>query len=286
VAERWRERSWAARLALHLLAERGRFDEAAAWEEAVAAVAPADPDLLECRARRTRGDPAALLRLADAALAADQGASHALYYRAVALALLGRSAEAAAIVDVDRFLARSRLGDSPFRAKLKGEILANPTLRPDPAGHTTRHGLRSLAFPAAGDAAAPALLDRIRSAVGGYAAALAGDHPFVRARPARGVLTAWAIVLRGRGRQLLHHHPRPWLTGVYYVAAPEGRPPPGAIRIGRLPDWAGIAPPWPIREIAPEPGTLILFPSFFPHETLPTESDAERVSVAFDVDEA
>jgi hypothetical protein len=93
-------------------------------------------------------------------------------------------------------------------------------------------------------------------------------------------------VLRGRGHQRLHHHPRPWLTGVYYVAAPGGSPPPGAIRIGPLPAWAGVDPPWPVRDIAPEPGTLLLFPSFFPHETLPTESDPERVSVAFDVDRA
>jgi tetratricopeptide (TPR) repeat protein len=286
VAERWRDRPWAPRLALRLLAERGRFDEAAAWEDEVAAVAPADPDLLECRARRVRGDPAALLALSEAALAADPGSSHAVYYCAVALALLGRSAEAAAIMDVESFLARSRLGAPAFRARLKAEIIANPTLRPDPAGHTTRHGLRTLAFPAPGDEAAPALLDLIRGAVGDYAAALDGDHPFVRARPEQAALTAWAIILRGRGHQLLHHHPRPWLTGVYYVDAPGGRPRPGAIRIGRLPGWAGIEPPWPVREIAPEPGTLLLFPSFLPHETLPTGSEAERVSVAFDVDRA
>jgi hypothetical protein len=252
----------------------------------VAAVAPADPDLIECRARRIRGDPAALLALSDSALAADPGASHALHYRAVALALLGRSAEAAEIVDIDRFLARSRLGAPAFRTRLKAEIVANPTLRPDPAGHTTRHGLRTLAFPAADDSAAPALLGMIRDAIGGYSAALGGDHPFVRARPERAALTAWAILLRGRGRQLLHHHPRPWLTGVYYVDAPGGRPRPGTIRIGRLPGWAGIEPPWPVIDIAPEPGTLLLFPSFFPHETLPTGSEAERISVAFDVDRA
>jgi tetratricopeptide (TPR) repeat protein len=269
---------------LHLLAELGRFDEASEWEEEVAAAAPADPDLLECRARRRRSDPAALLALSESALAADPGASHALYYRAVALALLGRSEEAAAIIDVDRFLARSRLGAPALRARLKAEIAANPSLRPDPAGHTTRHGLRSLAFPAPGDTAAPVLLDLIRGAVRDYSAALEGDHPFVRARPSRAALTAWAIVLSGPGRQLLHHHPRPWLTGVYYVAAPEGTPRPGAIRLGRLPAWAGIEPPWPVREIAPEPGTLLLFPSFLPHETLPTESEAERISVAFDVD--
>ena len=52
LAARCRGRPWAPRLARNLLAERCRFDEAAAWEDEVAAVAPADPDLLECRARR------------------------------------------------------------------------------------------------------------------------------------------------------------------------------------------------------------------------------------------
>jgi Flp pilus assembly protein TadD len=108
IADRWSASSWAAPFALNLLAEHGRHDGAARYEAAVAAAAPADIGLLECRARRLRGDPPALLRLSEDVLAAAPGASHALYYRAVALAQLGRAAEATEAMAVDRFLPVSR----------------------------------------------------------------------------------------------------------------------------------------------------------------------------------
>jgi hypothetical protein len=139
-----------------------------------------------------------------------------------------------------------------------------------------------------GDRAATALTESIRTAVAAYAAALTGDHPFVRARPDRATLTPWALLFRGPGHQVAHHHPGCWLTGVYYVSArrdsaQSGPKHPGAIRIGILPESAGIEPPWPVMEVEPVPGTLLLFPAFVPHETVPPGEGAERISVAFDV---
>ena len=55
------------------------------------------------------------------------------------------------------------------------------------------------------------------------------------------------------------------------------------LRVGMLPDWAGVEPPWGIHTFEPVPGTLIMFPSFVPHETVPPGDEAERMSVAFDV---
>ncbi len=290
-AARWRESPWAASLALRLLSQHGRFDEAAGFEGAVASADPADIDLLECRARRLRAEPEALLRLAGDVLALNPVSSHALYYRAVALAQLGRGEEAAVIMALDRFVQCRELPVPPgqqsgesFRGAVRAEILANSTLHPDPAAHTTRNGLRTLAFPLPGDRSAPALLETIREAILSYAEGLAGDHPFVRGRPELASFTAWAIILRAAGYQRLHHHPKPWMTGVYYVAAPPVSGNSGALRLGVLPDWAGVEPPWPVLEVAPRPGTLILFPSFVPHQTVPTGSDAERISIAFDVD--
>jgi hypothetical protein len=101
-------------------------------------------------------------------------------------------------------------------------------------------------------------------------------------------MTQWALVFRGGGHQVPHHHPGCWLTGVYYVSARRdpprpGEPLPGIIRIGGLPGWAGVEPPWELIEVEPVPGTLLLFPSFVPHETVPPGEGAERISVAFDV---
>jgi tetratricopeptide (TPR) repeat protein len=292
---RARKASWAAPFAFKLLVREGRRAETAALEAAVAAVTPADSDLLESRAKRSRDEPEELLRLSEDVLGHDPGAAHAIYYKALALAQLGRGEEAAALMGLDRFLRIAPLpappgfgGDEAFRETVRGEILANPSMVRDPAGHATRSGLRTRTFPAAGDRAAAALVGAIREAIGAYASALSGDHSFVRARPARAKLTQWALLFRGDGQQLPHHHPGCWLTGVYYVSArrdasgPEA-PCPGPIRIGILPGWAGVEPPWPVIEIEPVPGTLLLFPSFVPHETVPPGEGAERISVAFDV---
>jgi hypothetical protein len=190
---------------------------------------------------------------------------------------------------LNRFFHSRRLPPPPgyadeaaFGAELRREILANPTLHPDPAGHASSGGLRTRLFPAPGEPAAEALAEAIRAAVSSYVETLAGDHPFVRARPARATFTPWALIFRGGGRQRLHHHPGRWLTGVYYVGGGDSAP-SGALRIGGLPAWAGVEPPWPVLEIAPEPGTLLLFPSFVPHETIPPEPGTVRISVAFDV---
>jgi hypothetical protein len=55
------------------------------------------------------------------------------------------------------------------------------------------------------------------------------------------------------------------------------------LRVGGLPGWTAAKPPWPVVDVEPVPGRLILFPSYVPHETLPTGSDQTRISVAFDV---
>ncbi len=289
------EAPWAPVFAFNLLARQSRRSETLDLEAAVAAIRPADPNLLESRAKRARDDPSALLRLCEEVLSHDPASAHAIHYKAVALAQLGRRDEAAELMALDRFLRIAPLpappgfgGDEAFREEVRAEIIANPSLHPDPVGHATRSGLRTRHFPAAGDRAAAALIDSIRTAVAAYAEALSGDHAFVRARPERATLTPWALLFRGPGHQVAHHHPGCWLTGVYYVSARRDIPRPdlplpGTIRIGVLPDGAGAAPPWPVLEVEPVPGTLLLFPAFVPHETLPPGEGAERISVAFDV---
>jgi hypothetical protein len=286
----WPSSLWAQKLRLKLLMRAGREAEAEELEAALARADPADPDLLTFRAAKLRDSPNALLDLCDEALEHCPQAVHVLYHKALALTALGRSKEAAALMGLDSFLRIVRL-DPPrpfddrngFAAELRSEIEANPTLHSDPIGHATRKGRRTATFPLPGDRAGTALIDAIKAQVADYCAGLAGDHPFVAARPRRANLKSWALIFDARGHQVLHHHPGPWLTGVYYAAAPEGRDRPGALRIGSVPAWLGAPPPWKVVDVAPEPGTLVLFPSFVPHETLPTGREETRISVAFDV---
>ena len=294
MARDWPDQDWARLLSFTILRRQGREAEAAAFEDAVAELDPANVDLLDARAMRATGKPEALLDTADTVLSIVPGASHALYYKAVALAQLGRGDEATAVMGIDRFLQATVLptpaaftDTDAFHDTLKAEILANPHLHADPVGHASRGGLRTRVFPAPTDVAAPALLDAIRNAVSVYAAGLTGDHPFVAARPASASFTPWALIFRGDGYQRLHHHPGRWLTGVYYVSLPDTLEDadalPGGIVLGGLPEWTGITPPWPLLRISPKPGMLLLFPSFVPHETLPTGREGDRISVAFDI---
>ncbi|MEA3010789.1 MAG: hypothetical protein QOJ91_2481 [Sphingomonadales bacterium] len=287
VADGIADRARRARLSLTLLAQAGRFDAAARFEAEVAACEPRHPMLLECRMRRFRSDPRAMLALCDEL---PPGDTRAIYHRAIALAQLGRAGEASALMGIERFVGDDRI-EAPdgypngpdFRAELAAELGGAADLRPDPAGHATVNGLRTRLFPRAGDRASQALVGGLRARIERFAASLEGDHPFVRSRPQRAMLNAWGLVFHSGGRQRVHCHPERWATGVFYAASPEVESDGGSIRIGILPDWAGIDPPWPVLTLKPVPGRLLIFPSFVPHDTVPTGAGGQRIAVAFDV---
>jgi hypothetical protein len=284
----WPDSLWSARLQLRLQWLERRSGEPSPAEATVARADPADPILFEVRAARLRRQPEALLRLCDDVLASDPTALHVLYPRSIALATLGRAEEAGEAMDFQRLLHVVDLNqfDESFLEAVAAEVRNNRSLQEDPTGHATVNGLRTRVFPAAGDAAAPVLMDAIREEAGRYADGLAGDHPFLSARPRHATFTKWALLFKADSYQRVHTHPGSWATGVFYVKAPGGSPRPGRIRFGGFPDWAEVPPPWPIIEHEPEPGRLIVFPSFVPHETVPTGSDGQRISIAFDVSKA
>ncbi|MEO9824539.1 MAG: TIGR02466 family protein [Paracoccaceae bacterium] len=85
-----------------------------------------------------------------------------------------------------------------------------------------------------------------------------------------------------------HTHPGAHWSGVYYVAQPdvdEGNS--GMIEFvdarTDLPNWRILkAAPYRLKKkMRPEPGEIILFPSYLVHWVYPNETDGERVSIAF-----
>jgi hypothetical protein len=99
-------------------------------------------------------------------------------------------------------------------------------------------------------------------------------------------ITSWALISSGYGYNVPHIHHRGRFTGVLYIAGPneigpDGYP-VGALRIGP-PEVAPNAVGWPDFAIAPKPGRLVLFPSYFTHWTAPLGKPALRISIAFDV---
>ncbi len=130
---------------------------------------------------------------------------------------------------------------------------------------------------------------RIENAVVGHIAALGPpdpSHPILRHRPRKVRFAgSWSVRLQGAGHHSNHIHPQGWLSSALYIAVPPeseaGPPPAGYLQLGVPPAELGIALP-PIRQIAPEPGWLTLFPSTMWHGTVPI-AGGERMTVAFDV---
>ena len=97
---------------------------------------------------------------------------------------------------------------------------------------------------------------------------------------------AWSVRLRGQGFHTNHIHPQGWLSSALYVhLPPEVRDPKdtsGFIQFGQPMAELGLDLE-PRRVVKPEVGTLVLFPSYMWHGTVPFESEEPRITVAFDL---
>src|SRR5262249_12518318 len=99
-------------------------------------------------------------------------------------------------------------------------------------------------------------------------------------------IRSWALISSGYGYNVPHIHHHGCITGVFYIAGPykigPGGHPVGALRIGAR-ETVLNREGWPDLAIAPKPGTLVLFPSYFTHWTVPAGKPTLRISIAFDV---
>jgi len=94
----------------------------------------------------------------------------------------------------------------------------------------------------------------------------------------------WSVRMTNGGYQPNHVHDRGWISGVYFVSImPSERP--NDPRAG----WSKFGEPnrppagcGPEKFVEPQPGTLVLFPSYMWHGTVPFEG-AEWLSLAFDM---
>ena len=120
-----------------------------------------------------------------------------------------------------------------------------------------------------------------------YMAALGQGPDPLRARNRRGyrISGIWSVRLRAGGFHIDHVHPDGWLSSACYIALPPtlkhaGRE--GWIKFGE-PGPPTSPPLGPEHFVRPEPGRLVLFPSYMWHGTVPFEGDQPRLTVAFDV---
>ncbi|MEM8743320.1 MAG: 2OG-Fe(II) oxygenase family protein, partial [Pseudomonadota bacterium] len=200
------------------------------------------------------------------------------------------------LVDLEQFV-RPILNDPPdgydsidaFNMALNTHVTSHPTLAQSPASHTTMNGKQTGTINAGTKGPVEALEELIEYAIGQYVAGVAEQksHPVVAHKPAKYELAIWGTVLEGEGFQAPHIHPSGWLSGVYYPQVPKIVEEEGSnygwIEFGQPGPEYHFSKESPLRLVKPEPGMMVMFPSYMFHRTIPFESDETRISIAFDV---
>jgi len=173
---------------------------------------------------------------------------------------------------------------------LLDEILSHPHLGPSPATNATRGGgsrltglqnLQSDVF--------RILFKDLQLQIDSYIEKHRTDphHPVNLFKPRVWTVHSWALVLGPTAFQDWHIHPGSWLSGVYYASNPaktghNAERAPGSIAFGLFPPFDEDSDA-PRTSFCPEPGQLLLFPSHFCHRTWPTNADANRICISFDL---
>ncbi len=244
-----------------------------------------------------RGDAEAALKIIDEGLAARPGHTKGLAYRSHALWELGRRDEARVILDLERFVIPFSFDSAPgfenidtFNAALAEHIQSHPTLFGDPTHNATRNGEHTGELLQEPKGPIGALEQMIMQSAETYRDRLGVDpgHPFLADPPEQFELTVWAVVMKAQGHQVDHIHPTSWLSGCYYAKVPnvaetDAANRSGWIEFGRPDPVLGCRAEPEIKSFQPKEGTMVLFPSYLYHRTIPYAADETRISIAFDV---
>lgn len=136
-----------------------------------------------------------------------------------------------------------------------------------------------------------AFKEAITAAVHVYIDRLEGrtDHPLERYINRNFRFTdVWSTILHGSGYDGSHIHNEGWLSGVYYVLTPDlpeelWEQGEGCIQFGAPPTRYVTERNCTQHVIRPEPGKVVLFPSYFWHGVQPFTVPGARHAIAFDV---
>jgi uncharacterized protein (TIGR02466 family) len=105
------------------------------------------------------------------------------------------------------------------------------------------------------------------------------------------MVSCWVNIMPANATHAFHIHPLSVISGTYYVSAPKGS---GHIKFEdpRLSQFMAAPPKLPdchprnkqYVQLAPEPGSVVLFESWLRHEVPPNLGDGTRVSISFNYD--
>ncbi len=284
--------------ALQLSASRiaalaGQADAAVRYAERAAALAPGDhAEAALFAACVAAGQPERADAIASRMVERRPSDQRALAYRATAWRLLG-DPRYATLYDYAA-LVRSWRMDVPdgwdsldaYLADLARALGGVHAFRTHPLDQSLRHGSQAAHLLSSDDPTIRAFFRAVDGPIRRHLADLGrGADPLrVRNTGGYGYQGAWSVRLRPGGFHTDHIHPEGWLSSACYVALPptEAASREAWIKFGEpgIPTRPALGPEHFVR---PEPGLLVLFPSYMWHGTVPFRGDATRLSVAFDL---
>lgn len=274
------------------------FDRDLALEHILAACAAAPADwrvalkLAEIRLARGELDQAGAVLDTIALPLEDQ---NLLSLRATLQRLSGQVDDAPALNDYDAFVRGASL-DTPdgwpdldaYLVDLAMALRRRHTFRSHPVGQSLRHGTQTqVDLRLSEDPAIRAFFVAIDGPIRRYLAHLGtGDDPLRRRN--RGdyrIAGCWSVQLAPQGFHTPHVHPEGWISSACHIDLPA------VVNAGGREGWLGFgAPPFacatptpPAHHERPEPGRLVLFPSYMWHGTVPFSGDESRLTIAFDL---
>jgi tetratricopeptide (TPR) repeat protein len=224
------------------------------------------------------------IRRAEALRAARPSDQHATALLATALRLAG-DPRYRALYDYDRLVKTYRIDPPEGWSSLDDylsdlgqalDIIHGPLTHP--VGQSLRHGSQTMR----------SLFDYPQASIRALFAAI--DPPIRRHIAAIGapgqnyaIAGAWSVRLNSGGFHINHVHPEGWISSAFYVRTPEDmQGTEGFLKFGE----PGPPTATPLKEehlVKPEPGLLVLFPSYMWHGTVPFASQQKRLSCAFDI---
>ena len=246
------------------------------------------------------------LRLLEPALRENPTHTTALAYKTIALRGVGKFSDAAALINFEEFVSCFNMQDYTDRdiTKMNQQLAAavedDPRIERehDEAGWAIRGGSAVRDLFQSEDPIISEFEALLKEMIARKISQLdpKNQHPFTSYISERFRINCWANVLSEGNFQANHIHNRGWMSGVYYVEIPtfektsdakDTSTPEGWIEFNRagygLPEFGGNQD---IRAIKPQPGMLIIFPSYVWHGTVSHRGPKKRISISFDVEPA
>lgn len=205
------------------------------------------------------------------------------------------------LYDFDRFIGTYTIEPpkgwstlSDFMSDLRAHLNTIHDGLSEPLDQSVRNGTQtSVNLAYSEDPMIKALMSALGQQIANHIAGMTpGDDPMAHPLAARNngrfaYHGAWSVRLHPGGHHINHIHPDGWLSSAFYIDLPPVVQPDddshaGWIKFGEF-DGPLDPPLGAERYVKPEPGRLVLFPSYMLHGTVPFGGDKRRMTFAFDV---